>query len=247
MTTGKIHIGTSGFSYANWRGVIYEEKAKGADFLKQYSRTFDSCELNGCFYRLPTVKTVERWRDEVPDEFRFCPKMSRFLTHIKRLKEAEEPLDRFFSVFEPLYTKLGPVLIQLPATLKFDPALASDFFKNLRHYKQYKFAFEPRHESWFCGDSITLLEENNIAFVISDNGGHFAFTEFVTARDVYIRFHGPGKLFDSSYSEDALRRYAGLMLKWSKQGLTCWAFFNNTMNIAAIENALMLKHFVNGA
>ncbi len=244
MNPNKIHIGTSGFSYPNWKGIIYEGKAKSADFLRQYTLTFDCCELNGCFYKLPTLKTVERWKAEVPSSFRFCPKMSRFLTHIKRLKEAEEPLERFFSVFEPLQPVMGPVLIQLPGTLKFDADLALDFFERLRSYRQYKFAFEPRNETWFCGDSMALLERFKISFVISDNGGHFPFTEFVTAPDIYIRFHGPGKLFDSSYTAKTLENYATKLKKWEKQGHACWVFFNNTTHTAAIENALTLRNLL---
>lgn len=245
MGKAKIYIGTSGFSYPNWRGTLYQEKAKATDFLKQYTQTFDCCELNGCFYKLPSVKTVERWKTEVPPTFKFCPKMSRFLTHIKRLKEAEEPLERFFSVFEPLQNYMGPVLIQLPATLKFDAEIAQQFFQHLRQYRPYRFAFEPRNESWFCGDSIALLQQYKIAFVISDNGGHFPFTEFITTPDVYLRFHGPGKLFDSSYSSEVLQLYAQKLLGWKAAGHTCWVFFNNTTHTAAIENALTLKRMVN--
>src|SRR5258705_5930291 len=177
----KSHIGTSGWSYKDWVEVFYPKNLKSTDWLTHYAKTFDCTEINSSFYRLPQRQTVINWINKVPKELLVCPKMSRYLTHIKRLKEPEEPLERFFRIFEPMRKQMGPVLIQLPKIISFDYDVAEHLYKLLKEkYSYYQFAMEVRHESWMEKDSYTLMTKYDIAFVISHSGGHFPYEEVVT-------------------------------------------------------------------
>src|SRR5215213_5518071 len=115
-----IHIGTSGWSYKHWKEIFYPHKLKAAEWIVFYSNYFKITEINASFYRLPLKETIINWTKKVPKDFLFCPKMSRYLTHMKKLTEPEEPLERFFGIFEPMRKVMGPVLVQLPPFLKFD-------------------------------------------------------------------------------------------------------------------------------
>jgi uncharacterized protein YecE (DUF72 family) len=242
MPGKKFHIGTSGWSYKDWVGEFYPKKLKATDWLIHYAKTFDCTEINSSFYRLPQKQTVINWLNKVPDNFLFCPKMSRYLTHIKRLKEPEEPLERFFSVFEPMKDKMGPVLVQLPKLVKFDYDVAEHFYKLLAtKYSAYKFAMEVRHESWMTTDSHLLMTKYNIAFVISHSGGHFPYSETITEKNIYFRFHGPGTLYNTKYCDDDMKKYAKLFRKWLKQGHELWIFFNNDWYCYGIQNALTIE------
>jgi uncharacterized protein YecE (DUF72 family) len=247
MSKGKFHIGTSGWSYKDWVGIFYPKNLKTTEWLAHYAKTFDCTEINASFYRLPQKKTVINWVNKVPRHFLFCPKMSKYLTHIKRLKDPEEPLERFFEIFEPMKEKLGPVLIQLPATVKFDYDIAAHFYKLLkRKYRQYSFAMEVRHETWFTEDSYTLMAKYDVAFVMSHSGNHFPYAETITAKNIYFRFHGPGSLYNTKYDDATMQKYAKLFKKWMSKGHELWIFFNNYWYGYGIENALALERFITG-
>lgn len=238
----KVNIGISGWSYPDWKGIYYPKEMKSTDWISFYAKTFSITEINMSFYRLPKKQTVENWVNKVPDGFLFCPKMSKYLTHIKRLHEPEETLERFFDVFEPMKEKMGPVLIQLPPSLPFNYDTAEYLYKVLKKsYKGYRFAMEGRHLSWLTEDSIDLMAKYDMAFVVSQSGVGFPYAEHVTAKDIYIRFHGPGKLYDSSYTTDELKQFAKLFRKWLKEGHTLWVFFNNCYHLYAVHNALELE------
>ncbi len=242
MSKQRIHIGASGWSYPEWKGFFYPADLKSTEWLSYYSRVFDTVEINSSFYHLPKTQTVINWTSYVPDDFRFCPKMSRYLTHIKRLKDPEEPLERFFEIFKPMQSKLGPVLIQLPANVPYDRDIVHRFFTILSsEYQEYQFALEARHQSWLADEAIDQISKHNIAWVISQSGVGFPYLEKITARYIYLRFHGPGKLFDSSYSDIDLQAFAGKFKLWSEGGHSIWAFFNNTMNGHAIANIKEIK------
>jgi uncharacterized protein YecE (DUF72 family) len=132
MSKGKLPVGTSGWSYKDLIEVFYPKNLKSADWLTHYAKTFVCTEINGSFYRLPQKQTVINWVNKVPKGFLFCPKMSRYLTHVKKLKEPEEPLERFFGIFEPMKKQMGPVLIQLPKLVSFDYDIAEHFYKLLK-------------------------------------------------------------------------------------------------------------------
>jgi uncharacterized protein YecE (DUF72 family) len=193
------------------------------------------------FYNLPKIATVENWAAKAPKGFRFCPKLSRFITHMKKLHDPEEPLEKFFTVFEPLQKLLGPVLVQLPPMVKFNYDIAENFYKALREYKKNEFVMEVRHDSWLKDDSLTLMSKFDIGLVISQSGKLFPYSEMVTAGNIYVRFHGPEELYASRYSTQMLKAYATKFVAWIGEGHVVWAFFNNDIHGYAFEDAQRLK------
>jgi uncharacterized protein YecE (DUF72 family) len=249
MAKGTIKIGTSGWSYKHWKGIFYPEDLPATQWLSFYTKHFTIAEINTSFYHLPRVKTVEGWVEKVPARFDFCPKISRYLTHMKKLHEPEEPVQRFFDVFTPMYSRLGPVLVQLPPSLKFDAERATHFYRLLHNqYRSFSFAMEVRHESWLAEESLALMKANNISFVIAEAKDkiRFPYAEVVTAKNIYVRFHGPEQLYASSYTEAQLRHYADLFLEWKSNGHHIYAFFNNDISGHAFRNAKQLEAMVAG-
>jgi len=245
VTSEKFHIGTSGWSYKDWVEVFYPKKLKSSDWLTYYAKTFDCTEINSSFYRLPPQQTVINWVNKVPKNFLFCPKMSRYLTHMKRLKDPDEPLERFFRIFEPMKKQLGPVLIQLPKVVPFDYDVTEHFYKLLKEkYSTYEFAMEVRDNTWMTENSYSLMAKYNIAFVISHSGNHFPYAEVVTSENIYFRFHGPGSLYNTKYDDATLKHYARMFAKWLQQGHNVWIFFNNDWFGYGIDNALTLRKFL---
>lgn len=247
MKKGKILIGTSGWSYKGWKNIFYPSELPPTDYLSFYAKYFKTTEINTSFYHLPQEKTIINWAAKVPENFKFCPKISRYLTHMKKLKDPDEPLQRFFNVFEPLQHLCGPVLVQLPPSLAFDYARTQYFFELLKnHYSNYDFALEIRHPSWLAIESLDLLSDYNIAFVISQSGVNFPYAELVTSKNIYIRFHGPEALYASSYTDEMLFDFAERCINWSAKGHSIWAFFNNDINGHALNNAQTLIKMVTG-
>jgi uncharacterized protein YecE (DUF72 family) len=245
MKKGIIHIGISGWSNSSWKGTFYPIELKSADYLSFYSRNFNATEVNSSFYHLPRLTTVEGWKNKVPADFKLCIKMSQYITHTKRLREPEEPLQRLFNSLEPVKKMAGPILIQLPPSLKFDYETVEYFFAVLKkHYKGYDFALEARHISWLTDNAYNLLAKYNIAWVMAEAGNRFPYAEAVTSKNIYVRFHGSKKLYASSYTNEVLRSYADKFINWQKEGHQLWVFFNNTMYVTAIENAITLKKMV---
>lgn len=245
MEGGKIHIGTSGWHYKEWKGVYYPTGLKQAQWLTYYSDDFKTTEINNSFYRLPTRETVDQWAAKVPEDFLFSPKFSRYLTQFKKLNDPEEPFERFFSVFEAMKEKLGMVLLQLPPNLGFQEAKVRHVFELIKHqYTEYRFAIEVRHDSWICEEAFKLMEDYGIAFSISQSGVGWPYLERITADNVYVRLHGPKELFASPYSDAQLRSYAGKFMAWAKKGHTVWVYFNNDMYVDAVFNAKTLLSFI---
>lgn len=244
-TLPQLRIGTSGWSYRHWQGVFYPPDVKPQHYLEYYASQFDCAELNASFYRLPKPQTVAGWLNRTPEHFRFCLKLSRLITHQKKLVNVEEPLAVFFERFRELIPKLGPILIQLPPGLRFDRKKGVAFFELLRtQYPQYAYALEARHESWLTEEALKLLETFGIAFVIADSGGRFPYKEAVTAPFVYLRFHGPQNLYASDYPEQMLQEFAQKIARWRSQGREVWAFFNNDVGGYAVKNAMMLRQLI---
>ena len=241
----KFFIGTSGWSYKHWAGLFYPSHIKPDKYLEYYMTRFSCVELNSCFYHLPKSATVKGWVSRTPDFFRFCPKLSRFITHRKRLVDIDEALQRFFNLFDAMKHKLGPVLIQLPPGLKFDKLLIHDFLTRLHKlYSDYRFAVEVRNSSWLNDDFFDLLSINRIAFVMADSGNRFPYCETITTDSVYLRFHGPEKLYASEYSEDELFEYAKKIVDWLKSDKEVWIFFNNDFHGYAVKNAEQLETII---
>ena len=171
--------------------------------------------------------------------------MNRVITHLKKLVDAAEPLERFLAVFDPLRKRLGPFLVQLPPNLRFDSNLSESFLQLLAsHRNSGEFALEARHDSWFTTESISLLSHYGIIHVIADSGGRFAETEALTSPTVYLRFHGRDGLYSSRYSIEELTDYARKITGWLSEGGEIWAFFNNDIDGHAVHNAHELHALV---
>ena len=245
MKSSGIFIGTSGWSYKHWTEIFYPKGLKPDKYLEYYITKFTCVELNSSFYNLPLKTTITRWMDRTPETFKFCPKLSRFITHQSKLVNIEGALKKYFDVFDGLKKRLGPVLVQLPPDLYFDKALISNFLELLKiHLSSFQFAFEVRHKSWITDTFFDLLSQQGIAFVIADSGNRFPYYETVTADFVYLRFHGPRQLYASDYSESDLKLYAEKILRWMNEGKEIWAFFNNDYYGFAVKNAEELRESV---
>lgn len=242
-----IHVGTSGFSYADWRGVFYPEEVKPKTYLEYYASHFDCVEINASFYHLPKKKVVQGWYERTPSHFRFCPKMSRLITHTHHLK-SPDLLYAFFNVFEPLQQKMGPILIQLPPSLKFGAPQVEPFFHILKdRYSSYSFAIEARHPSWISEDAYGLLKKYGLEWVVADSANIYPSAPVVTGKIAYLRFHGPGALYSSDYPADILKKYALLARQWIQQKKKIWAFFNNDVQGYAVKNAREFRHLLMGS
>ena len=238
----ELRIGCSGWNYAHWRhGVFYPERCPPARWLRYYARFFDAVELNNTFYRLPRATAVARWVAESPADFVFAVKVSRYVTHIKRLVDTDQHLPLLLERIEPLLRspKLGPLLWQLPPTFRRDDdrlagALAA-FPATLRH------AVEFRHESWFVPEVMALLRARNVALVIADRPEIASFqTHELTADFAFVRFHYGSRGARGNYSDRELDEWAERIRGWNERG-DVFAYFNNDWEGFAVRNALGLK------
>jgi len=231
-----VHVGCSGWNYRHWRGVLYPGDLKQKDWLAFYADRFDTIELNVTFYGQPSEATFEKWYATVPDRFFFSVKMSRFITHTRRLNVGRQSLERFFDGISNLAGKLGIVLIQLPPTLHFDADLVSNFFSAL--YPEFRYTVEARHQS-FAGETFyALLRKHNIAWCISETAGRYPYDEAVTADFIYVRLHGREQLYASSYTDDELRVWKEKIEWWGRE---TYVYFDNDFAGYAPLNAASLK------
>ncbi len=241
----EVRIGTSGWHYSHWRQRFYPEKLKPSEWLPYFAHHFDTVEVNATFYREPRASTIAQWIEHTPDDFLFAVKMHRAITHYQRLENVEESLERFDAIARSFGEKLGVVLIQLPPSFALEVERVAAFFKQLRRRaRKRRYALEARHKSWLSDAATEVLQRYDIAWCIADSGGRYPTAEFVTAPFVYLRFHGPGPLYASSYSDDVLREWAGKIRRWKRQKRDVFAYFNNDFEGYAIQNAQRLKEFV---
>jgi len=237
-------IGTSGWSYDHWIGKFYPENLNKNKWLEFYTESFDSVELNASFYRLPRKKTFQNWKKRTPPEFIFAVKMSRYVTHVKRLLDPEESLQIFFDAVSSLEEKCSAVLIQLPPSLKFDLERVDKFLRELNtNYKEYRFTLECRNQSWFNDEVYNLFKKYGIALCISDTPC-YPYAEEVTAEFVYVRLHGHEQLYASNYSDQQLEEWANRIKHWNEKGMDVYVYFDNDANAYAVKNALKLKELL---
>lgn len=235
---GNFFIGTSGWSYDHWSGVFYPSGLKASDRLSFYIKHFNSVEINNTFYHLPTPKAFKGWKESAIEGFIYAVKGSRFITHMKKLKDSQKPLNLFLKRASILGEHLGPVLFQLPPHWKCNPKRLAEFIKLLPD--KLRFAFEFRDESWFNDEVYDILTKGNHALCIYHMPDFQSPIE-VTASFVYIRFHGTEYLYGGRYSKKELLRWAGIMKGFIKNGLDAYAYFNNDANAYAVTNAKELK------
>jgi uncharacterized protein YecE (DUF72 family) len=237
----KFLIGTSGWHYDWWRERFYPLGLAKPKWLGFYAQHFTTVELNNSFYHLPSEKAFANWRDSSPEGFVFTVKVSRFITHIKKLRNAEEALDNFVSRAEVLGGKLGPLLYQLPPNMKRNDKVLADFLSLLP--KDLEHVFEFRHESWLDDGIIQLLREYNAGFCIFDMPD-FTTPLVATADFAYIRFHGSAGLYSSCYSDEELLDWAGRISKLSQGLKEVYIYFNNDAEGFAVRNAHTLRQLL---
>ncbi|MEV0675728.1 DUF72 domain-containing protein [Actinosynnema sp. NPDC050436] len=238
-----IRIGTSGWTYPPWRGVYYPKGLPHEQELAHLAGEFDSVEVNGTFYALQKPESFRKWSAQTPDDFVFAIKGSRFITHMKRLRDPHDALSRFLeSGVLTLGPKLGPFLWQLPPTLRFDPALLADFFAVLPRAhdgRPLRHALEVRHDSFRDPRFLPLLEEHGIASVVADTARTFIELDAVTADFAYVRLHGDEELYTSGYTDESLDRWAAKIRAWS-QTRDVYAYFDNDAKAMAPRDAKAL-------
>jgi len=234
----KVFIGTSGYIYPHWEGIFYPEDWPKSKKLEYYCQHFDTVELNNTFYRLPGEKTFESWYKRTPKNFIFAVKVSRFITHVKKLVDCKEPWRIFLKRTLILKEKLGPLLFQLPPFLRADPEKLEEFGKMIlkESPKGLRFAFEFRKKSW-CNEKIyQILKKFNFAWTVVDSPSWPKVYQ-VTADFIYVRMHGSKILFGSKYTKRELEDLAERIKKWKKKNLDVYVYFNNDAEGFAIENA----------
>jgi uncharacterized protein YecE (DUF72 family) len=238
MNSGKVYIGTSGWHYAHWVGPFYRTGTRPAEFLRAYAEHLPTVEINNTFYRPPTPETVARWRNDTPGLFQFACKASRYITHVKRLKDGQDSTARFLAAISPLAEKLGPILFQLPPRQVADTRRLTAFLEALPPYHRY--AFEFRDKSWFTAATRRLLADRNAALCINDLSGQ-ASPLWQTTDFIYIRLHGPAPGYGGSYDKQALQLWARRIRRWKRAGTDIYCYFNNDAEGHAVHNALALK------
>jgi uncharacterized protein YecE (DUF72 family) len=234
-----IRIGCSGWSYRHWRGKLYPHDGSTRDWLDRYAAVFDTVEVNATFYRLPAVRTVEGWTARVPSGFTFAVKASRYLTHVKRLREVGDGLALLASRLEPMRRRgvLGPILWQLPPTLVRDDERLAAFVAGLppgRH------AFEPRHATWFTDEVYALLRARHVALVVAHRSPEPPTPWVATADWIYLRLHNGGGA-RGRYTTRELESWAERVTDWRGD---VYVYFNNDWEGFAVDNARALARMV---
>jgi uncharacterized protein YecE (DUF72 family) len=239
----EVRIGTSGWHYKHWRGNFYPADLSSSHWLQFYVRHFNAVEINNSFYRLPKVEMLEGWREATPAEFCFATKVSRFITHNKKLKDPESALENFLPRVEALGPKLGPMLFQLPPSWKCNAERLEQLLALLPRVHRY--AFEFREQSWICTPVLDALHRHNAAFCIYELGG-FHSPIVLTADWTYVRLHGPGGKYQGSYSDEQLRAWAERIRHWRRHLRAVHLYFDNDQAGYAAKNALRLRELVFG-
>lgn len=239
--TFSYRIGTSGWHYDHWRQLFYPPKLGKPGWLEFYSRQFNTVELNNSFYRLPSEANFVAWYDTTPPDFIFAVKVSRFITHVKRLKNSAEAVAKFTDRAKLLKEKLGPLLYQLPPGMPRDDAVLVSFLsalpRGLRH------VFEFRHPSWLVEPVFEILRRFDAGLCVFDMPTLRA--PLVTTTDIaYFRFHGRGELYAGSYSDDDLADWAEKIAGLTTKLETVYIYFNNDIGGYALDNARTIRGYL---
>jgi uncharacterized protein YecE (DUF72 family) len=237
----KLYIGTSGWVYHHWRGIFYPEGLAQAKWLEFYNQHFTTVELNNSFYHLPSEKAFAAWRERSPEDFVYAVKVSRLITHLKKLRNVEGALENFLSRAKILGGKLGPLLYQLPPNMPRNDRVLEAFLQLLPPGLSHVFEF--RHESWFDEEVFALLKEHNIGFCVYDMPD-FTTPVVATADFAYIRFHGSGELYGSCYSDAELEVWPKRIAELGRGLTAVYIYFNNDAEAFAVSNAKTLAELL---
>ncbi len=239
----RFYCGACGWNYKHWREVFYPRGLPQSRWLEYYAGHFDTVEINFSFYRLPERSTFEKWSAQVPQGFVFAVKASRYLTHIKKLQEPEEPLERLLERSAGLGHKLGPILYQFPPEWGIDLGRLEHFLKmlpqNVRH------VFEFRNNTWHNDEVWEMLARYGAAYCVMDSPALPRHIK-TTADFSYIRMHGSGEETGGNYSREQLMQWAENVKSLLDQG-DVYVYFNNDWHGYAVQNALALREMVMGA
>lgn len=238
MRRGHAYVGCSGWQYKHWRGDFYPADLPVSQWFDHYARRFDTVEINNSFYRLPERATFAAWSRRAPPRFTFAVKASRFLTHMKKLKDPEEPIERLFARMRALRPHLGPVLYQLPPGWKPDVDRFARFLALLPRDAQHVVEF--REPAWYSSNILALMERHRVSMCLHDMPGS------ATGRDrvgpiVYVRFHGATSKYGGGYSADRLRGWAEWLNAQRDAGTNVYAYFNNDTGGHAPRDAVALR------
>lgn len=243
----RLLIGTSGWTYSSWKGIFYPDDLPSRQYLEFYSREFGSTEVNYSFYHLPRPMTYEKWAAQVPEQFIFALKASRFITHVKRLAEVEDAWTTFVQNALALGPHLGPVLLQFPPSFRSDWKKLAAFLKSAQRpatkSHSIRLVFEFRHESWFTEETYALLRQYNAALCLTDSP-RYPRRDVLTADFAYLRFHGRTDLFASSYTDAEMAEEANRIRRYLRDGRDVYVYFNNDALGHAVANARTLARLV---
>src|SRR5436190_16831292 len=239
VIVNNLWIGTSGWTYDGWRHSFYPEEVAKRNWLSWYAKHFSTTEINGSFYRTPSLEAVRAWRNHTPEHFVFAWKASKFITHWKRLTEkcrnSLKLMETRLRVLEP---KVGPVLFQLPPHFRVNRERLASFLKLLNRKRRY--AIEFRDPSWYEPGVINLLRDEGIALCFSDH--HDAPSPWeVTAQHVYVRGHGPTGQYKDRYPKSTLDRWAKAVAVWRRKRFAIYCYFDNDQKTAAPKDAQRLR------
>lgn len=232
-----LKIGTSGWQYEDWQGKFYPNHLKKKEWLSFYAQNFSTVEINSTFYHGTNQKIIKSWTQKTPDSFLFAVKAHRYLTHMKKLHEPKDALQRFLNSLPAFQRKLGPILFQLPPGWNKNYRRLEKFIKLLP--EKYQYSFEFRNKSWYDQKILNLLQENNIALCIHDHADAPS-PKTITADFIYMRFHGPHGNYRTPYSLKQLQQQATKIKEWQKQKRDIYIYFNNDFEGYALDNARTL-------
>lgn len=236
----RIHIGTSGWHYSHWRGPFYPKDLPDGEMLRAYVQYFQTVEINTSFYHLPSRQTFKSWRDQTPSGFTFAVKASRYITHMKKLRDPESATGKFFDHVRGLGKKAGPVLFQLPPHWHSNAERLQSFLETLP--QGYRFAFEFRDTTWFNAEVGDLLRKHHAALCVYDLAAQQSPRE-LTANFAYLRLHGPAEQkYSGRYTRPQLREWVNLCAEWlESRARQIYVYFDNDQSGYAALNAAEMQ------
>jgi len=241
MNRKKIHIGTSGWHYHHWKRSFYPEELSASNYLNFYQERFSTVEVNNTFYKMPEKKTLKEWKDTIKKDFVFSVKASRYITHMKKLKDSEEPVSNFLNKVSVFKENLGPILFQLPPKWKINPDRLKNFLESLPD--EHRYVFEFRNSTWFDEKIYDLLTKYRAAFCIYDLDQRLS-PKKITSDFIYIRLHGPDGAYKGQYDTQDLAGWAGAFSTWKTDVKEIFCYFDNDQAGYAAQDALRLQKMI---
>lgn len=235
------HLGTSGWSYSDWKGRFYPEDLPQREWLPFHSQHFNTVEINMTFYRFPKVETLRGWLEKTPPDYKFTLKANRQITHLKRIKNVKSEVRYFYILADNLRDKLGCILFQLPPSITLDLDLLKDFLSTLS--AEYKNVIEFRHESWYTEEVYEVLKSHKAVFCIVSST-KVPNTVIETTETSYFRFHGLTGGYRHSYSDEELKEWAETIKRTEAE--ECYIYFNNDYHAHAVQNCKKLNNLLQG-